>query len=146
MTTKRPPQAKLPRATLSNTRTGPRSILCPMRRNQEDQPPASPPRVVIPKPPDILVPQIPIASQDEPIARHTRPMFPSMDRTPPRVHKQIDTAPIARYTRSKTAHMASAITPNQAAQRRYPAKFLQSLAMPVLDKTSGQSLQYRQTA
>ena len=39
---------------------------------------------------------------------------------------------------------ASAITPAQAAQRRYPLKFLQSLAMPVLDKTSGQSLQYRQ--
>ena len=67
-----------------------------------------------------------------------------MDRAPPRVHKQIDTAPIARYTRSKTAHMASAITPNQASQRKYPAKFLQSLAMPVLEKTSGQSLQYRQ--
>ena len=38
----------------------------------------------------------------------------------------------------------SVITPAQAAQRRYPLNFLQSLDMPVLDKTSGQSLQYRQ--
>ena len=40
--------------------------------------------------------------------------------------------------------MASFITPAQAAQQIYPAKFLQILAMPVLDKNSGQSLQYRQ--
>ena len=67
-----------------------------------------------------------------------------MKRAPPRVHKTIDTAPIARRTRSQTENVASAITPAQAAQRRYPAKFLQSLAMPVLDKASGQSLQYCQ--
>ena len=40
--------------------------------------------------------------------------------------------------------MASAITPVQASQRRYSAKFLQSLAMPALDKNPGQLLQYRQ--
>ena len=50
----------------------------------------------------------------------------NIDRAPPRVHKKIDTAPIARRTRSQTANVASAITPAQAAQRRYPAKFLQS--------------------
>ena len=67
-----------------------------------------------------------------------------MDRTPPRVHKTMDTVPVARRTRSQTVNTASAITPAQAAQRRYPAKFLQSIAMPVLDGTSGQSLYYRQ--
>ena len=132
-TTKRPPQANLLCATLSNTRTRPRSILRPMHRPQEDRPPASPPRVVIPKPPSILVPQIPIASQDEPIARCTGSRFSSMDRSPPRVHKTIDTAPIVRRTRSQTANMASVITPAQAAQQQYPVKFLQSLAMPVID-------------
>ena len=40
--------------------------------------------------------------------------------------------------------MANVITPAQAAKRRYPAQFLQILAMPVLDETSVQSLQYRQ--
>ena len=67
-----------------------------------------------------------------------------MDQAPPRVHKTTDTAPVARRTRSQTANTASAITPAQAAQRRYPAKLIQSLATPVLDKTSSQSLQYRQ--
>ena len=55
-----------------------------------------------------------------------------------------DAAPISRRTRSQTAAVASGITPAQAAQRQYPAQFLQSLAMPVLDETSGQSLKYCQ--
>ena len=55
----------------------------------------------------------------------------------------MDTAPVARNTRSQTANTAITITPDQAAQRRYPAKLLQSLVMPVLDENSGQSLQYR---
>ena len=141
--TTRPPQTKPHRTTLSHTRTRPRSILRPMRRPQEDRPPAAPPRVVIPKPPAIIIPQIPSASQDEPIALRTRFSFPSVDRAPPRVNKKIDTAPIARRTRSQTASMDSVITPSQAAQQRYPAKFLQSLAMPVLNEASGKSLQYR---
>ena len=77
-------------------------------------------------------------------ARCTRSSLPSVDRSPPRVHKTIDTAPISRRTHSQTSNVASAINPAQASKRRYPDKFLQSLAMPVLDKTSGQSLQYRQ--
>ena len=125
--TTRPPQTNPPRTTLSHTCTRPRSILRPMRRPQEDQPPASPPRVVIPKPPAILILQMPIASQDEPIARHTRSRFPSTDRAPPRVHNTIDTAPISRRKQSQAVTMASVITPSQAAQQRYPAKFLQSL-------------------
>ena len=56
----------------------------------------------------------------------------------------MDTVPVARRTRSQTANTASAVTPAQSAQRRYPAKFLQNLAMPVLDETSGQFLQYQQ--
>ena len=40
--------------------------------------------------------------------------------------------------------MANVITPSQADKLRHPSQFLQSLAMPVLDKTSGQSLKYRQ--
>ena len=67
-----------------------------------------------------------------------------MDRPPPRVNKMTDIVSIARRTRSQIAAMASVITPAQAAQRRYTAKFLQSLSMPVLNKTSGQLLQYRQ--
>ena len=67
-----------------------------------------------------------------------------MDHSPPRVNKTTDTAPIARRTHSQTEALASVITPAQAAQRRYPAKFLQILSMTVLNKTSGQSLQYRQ--
>ena len=105
--------------------------------------PASPPRVVIPNPPTILLPQIPIKSQDKLIACHTRYRLPTMDRSPSRVNKTNDTVPIVRCTRSQTAALASFITPTQAAQQRYPADFLQRLAIPVLDKTSGQSLQYR---
>ena len=98
-TTKRTPQAKPPHATLSNTCTRPLSILRPMHRPQEDRPPASPPRVFIPNPPAIPVLQIPITSQDEPLACHTRPILPPTDRALPRVHKTVDTAPIARHTR-----------------------------------------------
>ena len=139
--TTRLPQTKPHCTTLSHTRTRPRSILNPMRRPQEDRIPASPTRVVIQKPPTILTLQIPIASQYEPIACHTRYRFPSMDRATTRVNKTTDTAPIARRTCSQTATMASVVTTAQAAQRRYPAKFLQSLEMPVLNETSGQSLQ-----
>ena len=139
--TTKPPQTKPHRTTLSHMLTRTRSILCPMCRPQEDQPPASPPRVVIPKLPAILIPQNPIASQDEPIARLTRSRFPTMDRSPPGANKTTDTAPITRRTCSQTAALASVVTPSQADQRRYPAKFLQILAMPVQDKTSGKLLQ-----
>ena len=60
------------------------------------------------------------------------------------MNKTPGTGPIARRTRSQTAALASVITPAQEAQRRYPTRFLQSLAMPVLEKTFGQSLQYLQ--
>ena len=109
--TTRPPQTKPHRTTLSHTRTRPRSILRLMRRPQDDRPPASPTRVVIPKPTAILIPQIPIASQDEPFARCTQSTFPTMDPSPPRVNKTTDTAPIARRTSSQTEAMASVVTP-----------------------------------
>ena len=139
----RPPQTNRHCTTLSHTRTRPLSILGPMRRPQEDRPPASPPRVVIPKPLAIIIPQILIASQDEPIGHRTRSRFPFMDRALPRVNKTTDTAPIARCTHSQTATVTSVVTPAQAAQRRYLDKFLQSLAMRVFDENSGQLLQYR---
>ena len=63
-----------------------------------------------------------------------------MDLPPPRVNKKTDTAPIAARTRSQTAAMTSVITPSEAPQLQYPFKFLQSMAMLVLDETSGQSL------
>ena len=132
-----PPQTKKHRTTLSHTRTCPRPLLRP----QEYQVPASTPRLVSPNPPAILIPQLSIASQDEPTARHTRYRFPTMDLPPPRVKKTTDTVPIARRTRSQTTAMVSVIIPAQTDQQRYPAKFLQSLAMPVPNKTSGQSLQ-----
>ena len=100
--------------------------------------------MVIPKPPAILIPPLSIASPDETIARRTRSRFPTVDRPPPWANKTIDTDPIARRTRSQTAATASVFTPAQASQRRYPVKFLQIIAMTVLDETSRQSLQYRQ--
>ena len=51
---------------------------------------------------------------------------------------------MARCTLPQTVAMANVITPAQAAKRRFSAQFLESLAMPILDETSGQSLQYRQ--
>ena len=139
-----PAQTKTHRTTLPHTRTQQRSILRPMRRPHEDQPPDAPPRVVILKPnaSPIPTPVPSITSQYEPVARRTRSISPqTVDQPPQRVHKTPDTAPIASCTRSKTAAMASVITPAQAAQRRYPSQFLQSLEMPVLDETSVQSLQ-----
>ena len=86
-----------------------------------------------------------ITIQYEPVARRTRSISPqTVDHPPPRVNKTPDTAPIYRRTSSQTAAMASVTTPSQAAQRLYPAQFLQSLEMPVLDEISGQLLQYRQ--
>ena len=75
-----PPQTKPHRTTLPHMRTRPRSILRPMRRPQEHRPPDSPPRVFISKPPAILITQLYIVSQDEPILRRTRSSFPTMDR------------------------------------------------------------------
>ena len=138
------PCAKTPWATTLHPHARPRSILRPIRRPREDGSPAPLPRVVIPKPPDIPIPPTPTTSPEEPIEHRTRSHLPSMDQAYPMVHKTIDTAPIARRTRSQTANTTSAITPAQAAQRKYPAKLIQSLAITVLDKTSGQLVQYRQ--
>ena len=136
------PRAQPPQAKTLHPHSRMRSILRPMRLPCKYRPPAPLPRLVIPKPPDIPILPTPTTSPEEPIAWRTRSRLPTFDRAPPRVHKTIDTAPIARRTRSQTVNTASTITPAQAAQRRYLAKLLQSLAMPVLDKTSGQSLQY----
>ena len=84
-------------------------------------------------------------SNYEPVSRHTRYRVPhTLDLPPPRVRKTQDTGPVSRRTRSQTAAIANVTTPSQSAQRRYPAQFLQSLEMPVLDKTYRQSLQYCQ--
>ena len=93
-TSNRPPHAKPPCTTPLHTRARPCSILQPMRRPQEDQPPVSPPRVVIPTPPNILIQQIPTTSPEEPIARRTRSHLPSMYWAPPRVHKQLTQRPL----------------------------------------------------
>ena len=124
------PRAQPPRATTLHPHARQHSILRPIRHPRKYRPPAPLPRVVIQKPPDIPIPPTPTTSTEEPIARRTRSLLPSMERAPPRVHNTIDTEPIARRTRSQTVNTASAITPAQAAQRRYPAKFLQSLSMP----------------
>ena len=141
-----PAQTNPHRTTLPHTLTEKRSILIPMRRTHEDRPPGALPSVVIPKPhaSPKPTPQPTIISQYEPIARRTRSRLPTVDQPPPRVHKTTDTSPIAKRTHSQTAAMASVVTPAQAAQQRYPAKFLQSLARPILDEPSGQLLQYRQ--
>ena len=135
------------RTTLPHMRTRQRSTLRPMRRPHEYRPPEAPPRVSIPKPnaSPIPTPLTSSTSQYEAVARRTSSRFPrTVDQPPPRVNKTPDTAPIARRTRSQTAAMAIVVTPYQAAQRRYPDKFLQSMAMPVLNETSGQLLKYRQ--
>ena len=122
--------------TLPHTSTQQRSILRPMCRPHEDQPPDVPPRVAIPKTNayPITTPLPSITSQYEPVAQHTRSRFPhTVDHPPPRVNKTPGTAPITRHTRSQTVEMANVIAPAQASQPRYPAKFLQSLAMPVPD-------------
>ena len=124
----------------THTRTRKRSILQPMRRSHEDRPPDASPRVAIPNThaSPISTPQPSITSKYEPIARRTRYRSPhTMDQPPPRVNKTTDTSTIANRKSSQTAAMTSVITSAQAAQKRYPAKFIQSLEMPVLDKTSG---------
>ena len=111
------------------------------------QPQDVPPRVEIQKTNALLIlTTVPyITSQYEPVARHTRSKVPqTADQPPPRVNKKLDTGTIARLTRSQTAALASVITPAQAAKRQYAAQFLQMMKMPVLDKPSGKSLQYRQ--
>ena len=125
--------------TTTDTCAQPRPSLRTIRHHQKVKHPAPPPRVVIPDPsaplPRVVIPKPPDKpiprSLEEPIARRTRSYNPPI----------VNTVPIARRTRSQTANTASVITPAQAAQRRYPRKFLQSLAMPVLDETSGQFLQ-----
>ena len=122
------------------TSTRHHSILRPMRRPHEYQPQDVPQRVAIQmtkaSPIPTTVPSI--TSQYEPVARGTRSKVPeTVDQPPPRVNTTPDTGPIARRTLSQTAALASVITPDQAAQRRYPSQFLQSLEMPVLDETSG---------
>ena len=133
--------------TLPPTSTRQRSMLRPMHRTQEDRPPDVPPRVVIQKHDVSLIPtMVPYTiSCFEPVAQCTSSKVPpTVDQPHPRVSQTPDTGPISRRTRSQTATMASVITPAQASQRQYPAQFLQSLEMPVLNETSGQSLQYRQ--
>ena len=113
----------------------------------EDQPPYAPPRVSIPKPnaPPIPTPLPSSTSQYETVAQHTRSRSPhTVDQPSPRLNKTPATVPIAMRTHSQTAAMASVITPSQAAQQQFPAKFLQSMEMPVLHETSRQSLKYRQ--
>ena len=129
------------------TRKKHRSILRHMRRPNEDQPQDVPPRVVIQKSNASPLPtNVPSTKSNyEPVSKRTRYRVPhTVDPPPPRVSKKQDTGPISRRTQSQTAAMTNIITPSQAAKQRYPAQFLQSLAMPVLNKTSGQSLQYRQ--
>ena len=118
-----------------------------MRRPTRDQPQDLLPRVVTQKPNDPLsTPKVKSTKDNyEPVARRTQSRVPhNMDPPPPRVNKSIDVGSISRRIRPQTAATANVITPTQAAKRRYPEQFTQSLAMPVLDETSGQSLQYRQ--
>ena len=122
------------------TRTKQRSILRPMCRPNKNQTQDLIPRVVIQKPnASLSPPKVPLTKNDyEPVAQHTSSRVPhTVDQPPPRVKKLIDTGPIARGTWSKTAFMSNVITSAQAAKWGYPAQFLQSLAMPVLYKTSG---------
>ena len=140
-----PVQKKPHITTPPPTHTKYRSMLSPMHRPNKDQPQDVPPRVVIQKSNASPVPtQVPSAKINyEPIARRTSSRVPrTVDQPPPRVRKTQDIGPISRCTRSQTTVVANVITPDQAEKLRYPAQFFQSLAIPVLDKTSGKSLQY----
>ena len=142
------PVAKVPQVTTPPpTCTRQRSILRPMRCPTKDQPQDLLPRVVIQNPNAFpSTPKVPSTKANyEPVARRTRSRVPhTVDPPHPRVNKSTDIGHIARRTRSQTTATANVITPAQAAKQRYPAQFLQSLAMTVLEETSGQSLQYRQ--
>ena len=123
------------------------SILRPVRRPREDPPQDVPPRVVMQKPNASPIPTtVPSTiSHYEPVTQRTRPRVPqTVDQPPPRVIQSPDTGHNSRRTQSQTAALDSVITPAQSAQRQYPEQFLKSLEMPVLGKTSRQSLQYRQ--
>ena len=142
------PVEKKPHITTPTpTRTRQHYIMRPMRCPNKDYTQDLLPRVVIQKPNASLSPQkVPLTNNDyEPVARCTRSRVPkTVDQPPPRVSKSPDTGTIARHKKSQTATMDNVITPAQAAKRRYLAQVLQSLTIPVLDKTSGQLLKYRQ--
>ena len=118
-----------------------------MRRHAPVQPHASLPRVFIPMPnEDLSAPRVPSTRERyDPIERHTRSRIRhTVDPPPPRVDKATDPGPIDRSNRSQTTSMANSTNLAQADKRRYPAQFLQSMEMIILDKTSGQLLEYRQ--
>ena len=142
------PFAKVPKVTKPlPIHTRRRSVLLPMRRPTTVQLHTLLPRVVIQNPnTSPSAPNIPSTKEQyEPVARRTRSKVPHIvDPPPQRVDKETDLGPIYKHTRSQNTATANIITPAQAAKQKYPAQFLQSLAMPVLKKTSGQSLQYRQ--
>ena len=143
-----PYRKKVPQVTTSlptHTRQG--SVLHPMHCPETVQPHALLPKLVIHMPNvDPSATKIPsIKEQYEPVTQRTRSKVPhNVDPPPPRVDNTIDLGPIAWRTRSQTTDMVNLINPPQAAKWQYPAQFLQSLALPVLKKTSGQLIQYRQ--
>ena len=131
------PFEKLPQvATPPPTHTRQHPILRLMRRPARVQPQDLIPRVVIQKPnASPSSPTIPsIKEKYETVARQTRSKVPHpVDPPPPRVSKARDLRPIDRRTRSQTTSTTNLINPAQVAKQQYPAQFLQSLAMPVLD-------------
>ena len=90
-------------------------------------------------------PKIPYnKEQYEPVARRTRSKVThTVDLPPPRVYNATDLRPIAWRTRLQITSLSNVITPAQATKRQYPGHFVLILALPVLDKTSGQLLHYR---
>ena len=138
------PFVKVPHVTTPlPTHTRRRSVLLPMHRPTTFQPHALLPRVVIQKPNvSPSAPKMPTTKEHyEPVSRHTRSKVPhTVDPPPPRVEKATDLGPIARRTQSQTTATANVITTIQAAKQQYPAQFLQSMTMPVLEKTSVKSI------
>ena len=129
------------------THTEQRSLLRLMRHHATVQPHALLPRVVIQTPNAYpSASRVPSAKEQyEPVAQRTRSKVPhNVDPPPPRVDKATDLGPIAWHTRSQTTAMSNVITPSQVAKIHYPAQFFQILGLPVLEKTSGQLLQYFQ--
>ena len=132
------PFAKVPQvATHPPTYTRGRSILRPMCCQATIQPQDLLSRVVIQTPnassSTLTMPSI--KENYKPVKQRTRSKVPhTMDPPPPRVNKSTYLRSFFRRTRSQNTATANVITPAPANKRQYPARFLKSMEIPVLEK------------
>ena len=101
------------------------------------RPPILLPKFHIPTPKGHHPPRVPppLSPTDAPVAHRTR-SHASTSAPPPN-------NPIASHTRSRVCPSFS-VSAHAAARRTYPSALLHKWALPVLDKATGQTLEYRQ--